>query len=188
MLTLLSASDGLGRVSPDALSQKIRQKSTKETQDLKEELARKEQIKEAAKKRKEKQEEAEAKKRVLAKIAEDRAERARKSAGGSSSQAVPAPSPVAAAVAAPAAAPAPKPAVEHNEANLRFRTATKGVLQKTFPATTTLAEVAAFLQDEHGVPVTTFSTTFPTKTFDASDMDQTLKEVGLVPNGVVIVK
>lgn len=127
----------------------------------------------------------EARKRVLAKIAEDKAERARKAAGGSASEAPAqaAPPPQASAAAAP-----PKPAVDHNEANLRFRTPTMGVLQQKFPAETTLGEVAQFLQANHGVVVNTFATTFPNRTFGASDMEMTLKEAGLVPNAVVIVK
>ncbi|KJZ68993.1 hypothetical protein HIM_11620 [Hirsutella minnesotensis 3608] len=68
--------------TPDLLrltpAQRIRQKATKETQDAKEELQRKEQIKEAARKRAEKMEDMEAKKRIKAKIEEDKAERRRK--------------------------------------------------------------------------------------------------------------
>lgn len=55
--------------------QEIRRKSTKETQDIKEDLKKKEQLKEAAAKRKEKQDEIEAKARIKAKIAADKEER-----------------------------------------------------------------------------------------------------------------
>ena len=58
--------------------QKIRQKATRETQDLKEEIARKEQIKEAARKRQEKLDDQEAKRRIKAKIEADKEERRRK--------------------------------------------------------------------------------------------------------------
>jgi len=59
-------------------NEKIRMKSTKETQDLKEELVRKEQIKQAAKKRQEQLEDLEAKKKIKAQIEADKAERKRK--------------------------------------------------------------------------------------------------------------
>jgi hypothetical protein len=55
--------------------QEIRRKSTKESQDAKEDLERKQQLKEAAKKKKEKQDEIDAKKRIKAKIEADKEER-----------------------------------------------------------------------------------------------------------------
>ena len=55
----------------DFYCQEIRRKSTKETQDAKEELERKQQMKEAAKKKKEKQDEIEAKKRIKARRSVD---------------------------------------------------------------------------------------------------------------------
>ncbi|KAM0261834.1 hypothetical protein ACHAQJ_002037 [Trichoderma viride] len=173
-------------------NEKIRQKNTKETQEAKEDLARKEQAKEALQKRKEKLEEAEAKKRIKAKIEEDRAERRRKAEeakaaregrapeAASSSSAVPA--------AAPAAAAAPRPKADHTEAKLKLQT-DSGIIMKTLAADTTLFELAQQLQGEIGKPVTTFTTTFPRKTFQGDlDMSKTLKEAGLVPSSVLIVK
>ncbi|KAH8893517.1 DNA-binding protein [Thozetella sp. PMI_491] len=166
-------------------NEKIRQKATKETQDMKEEIARKEQIKEAAKKRQEKLEDAEAKRRIKAKIEADKAERARKAEeakaareGRAAPQAAPAPA------AAPAA---PKPS-NHSEAKLRLQTAGGNII-KTFPAETTLFEVAQQLQAETGNAVTSFTMTFPRKTFEGDiDFSKTLKEAGLTPSAVLIVK
>ncbi|KAL7926042.1 ubiquitin-related domain-containing protein [Trichoderma austrokoningii] len=169
-------------------NEKIRQKSTKESQEAKEELARKEQIKEAMQKRKEKLEEAEAKKRIKAKIEEDRAERRRKAEEAKAAREGRAPEAASSAAAPAAAAAAPRPKAAHTEAKLKLQT-DSGNIMKTLPAETTLFELAQQIQSETGKPVTTFTTTFPRKTFQGDlDMSKTLKEAGLVPSSVVIVK
>ncbi|KAG8404832.1 hypothetical protein J3459_016644 [Metarhizium acridum] len=168
-------------------AQKIRQKSTKESQDLKEELARKEQIKEAARKRQEKQDDIEAKKRIKAKIEADKAERRRKAEEAKAAREGRAPE-AAASASAPAAAAPPKPKADHNTARLRLQTPS-GNLMKTLPAETTLFELAQMVQAETGLAVTSFSTTFPKQTFTGDlDMSKTLKEAGLVPSSVLIVQ
>jgi len=165
-------------------NEKIRQKSTKETQEAKEELQRKEQIKEAARKRQEKLEDLEAKKRVKARIEADRAERRRKAEEAKAAREGRAPE---AEAAAPAPA-APKPKSNHSEARLRLQT-DSGVITKTLPAETTLFELAQQLEAETGSPASSFSTTFPRKTFEGDlDMSKTLKEAGLTPSSVLIVK
>ncbi|KAK1700732.1 UBA/TS-N domain-containing protein [Colletotrichum godetiae] len=165
-------------------NEKIRMKATKETQEAKEELARKEQIKEAAKKRQEKQDDIEAKRRIKAKIEADKEERRRKAEEAKAAREGRAPEAPAAA-AAPAA---PKAVANHNEARLRLQTAGGNVV-KTLPAETTLFEVAQMLQSETGTAVTSFSTTFPRKTFEGHmDLSKTLKEAGLTPSAVLIVK
>jgi len=166
--------------------QKIRQKSTKETQDLKEELQRKEQIKEAAKKRQEKMEDLEAKRRIKAKIEADKAERKRKEEEAKAAREGRLVSTPAAPVTAPST---PKPAAAHTEARLRLQTPA-GTIQKTYPADMTLFELAQQLQTETGLAVVeSFTMNFPRKTFAAGvDYGQTLKEAGLVPSAVLIVK
>ncbi len=159
-------------------------KSTKETQDLKEELQRKEQIKEAAKKRTEKQEELEVRKRIRARIEADKENRRRKA---EEAKAVRERRTIAApAVAAPApASAAPKPSTSHNEARLRFQLPS-GNAQKTFEADATLFEVAQAIETEHGITVTKFEMTFPRKVFEGStDFSKTLREAGLVPSAVL---
>ncbi|KAM7185831.1 Ubiquitin-related domain containing protein [Rhypophila sp. PSN 637] len=166
-------------------NEQIRLKSTKESQDLKEELARKEQIKEAAKKRQEKADDLEAKRRIKAKIEADKAERKRKAEEAKAAKEGRMPAQPAPAVPTPTA---PKPAAAHTEARLRLQTAS-GNIMKTFPADTTLFEIAEQLKAETGTEVTSFTTTFPKKTFEQGiDFGKTVKEAGLVPSAVVIVK
>jgi hypothetical protein len=165
-------------------------KSTKESQDIKEELQRKEQIKEAARKRQEKLADLEAKKRIKAKIEADRAERKRKDEEAKALREGRAPT--AQAEPAPAAArptPAAASASGSNAAVARLRLQTKkGNLVKSFPSETTLFEVAQQIEEEVGAPVQKFSMTFPKKTFEAGiDFGQTLAEAGLAPSAVLIV-
>jgi UBX domain-containing protein 1/4 len=161
-------------------------KSTQEVQHLKEELAKKEQIKEAAAKRQEKIADIAAKKRIQEKIAADKEERRLKAerikAEREGRTVLPEP---AAAAAAPAAN---KLNAAHTEARLRLQTSS-GNLQKIFPAEMTLFEVAQALEAESGVPVQNFTLTYPKKVFEGSvDFGKTLKEAGLVPSAVLIVK
>lgn len=172
-------------------NEKIRMKSTKEVQDAKEELARKEQIKEAAKKRAEKAADIEAKKRIQAKIAADKEERrlkAERAKAEREGRAPPVDPSLAAAQAQQAAAPASR-VVSHNEARLRLNVPS-GPVVKTFPADTTLFEVAAALNEEaqDGFEVASFTQTFPKKSWMQEDFGMTLKEAGQVPSGNLIVK
>ncbi len=161
-------------------------KSTQEVQHIKEELAKKEQIKEAAAKRQEKINDAAAKRRIQEKIAADKEERrlkAEKIKAEREGRAPPAERTPAAA--APAVS---KPATTHMEARLRLQTA-GGNVQKIFPVETTLFEVAQSLEAENGGPVESFTMTYPKKVFQGSlDFAKTLKEAGLVPSAVLIVK
>lgn len=162
-------------------------KSTREIQDAKEELAKKEQIKEAAAKRKEKLDDIAAKKRIQEKIAADKEERrlkAEKAKAEREGRAPPADPTIAAAQAAPVAS---RPVANHTESRLRLQTA-QGNIQKTFPAGTTLFEVAEAVMAENGAPVSSFTQTFPKKTYTTEDFGMTLKEAGQVPSGVLIVK
>jgi len=166
-------------------------KSTKETQDLKEEVARQEQIKEAAKKRAEKAADIEARKRIKAKIEADKEERRRKAEEAKAAREGKAPPSVAAAGAqasTSAAAAVPKPTTSHNETRIRFQMAT-GTTQKSFGADTTLFEVAQALEAEHGITVNKFEMTFPRKVFEGSmDFSKTLREAGLIPSAVLRVQ
>ncbi|KAM0188751.1 hypothetical protein ACHAPA_009289 [Fusarium lateritium] len=171
-------------------NEQIRQKSTKESHEAKEELARKQQIKEAAQKRQEKLEDQEAKKRIKAKIEADKAERRRKAEEAKAAREGRAPQAEAATPAggAAAVAAASKPKSNHNEARLRLQT-DGGNITKTLPAETTLFELAQQVQSETGNAVSSFTMTFPRKTFEGDvDFSKTLKEAGLVPSSVLIVK
>ncbi|ROW03173.1 hypothetical protein VPNG_08155 [Cytospora leucostoma] len=170
-------------------NEKIKQKATRESQDAKEELQRKEQIKEAARKRQEKLDDLEAKRRIKAKIEADKEERRRKAENAKAAREGVAPPAAAAAAPSQPAAPAqPKSSASYTEARLRLQTP-GGVVQKNFPAETTLFEVAQALQAEQGSAVSSFTITFPRKIFESGvDFGQTLREIGLVPSGVLIVK
>lgn len=165
-------------------NEKIRMKSTREVQDAKEELAKKERIKEASAKRKEKLDDIAAKKRIQEKIAADKEERRIKAEKAKAEREGRAP-PVDPTVAA--APVAKKPAVNHTEARLRLQTA-GGNIQKTFGAETTLFEVAEAIHAENGTVVESFTQNFPKKTYTTEDFGMTLKEAGQVPSGVLIVK
>ncbi|THV44263.1 hypothetical protein BGAL_0686g00020 [Botrytis galanthina] len=167
-------------------NEQIRMKSTKEVSDAKEKLAKDQQIKEAQAKRAEKAADVQAKKRIQEKIAADKEERRLKAEAAKAlreGRAPPAPAP--APVAAPAASSgAPK---VHTESRLRLQTAT-GVMTKTYPVDTTLFEIAQQLEAELG-SVTSFTMTYPKKTFEGPvDFGKTLKEAGLIPSAVLIVK
>lgn len=59
---------------------------------------------------------------------------------------------------------------------------------KTFPVETTLFEVAAALNQEHGLNVQSFTQNFPRKVFNSEYFGETLKELGLVPSASLIVQ
>ncbi|WPH01113.1 Hypothetical protein R9X50_00394800 [Acrodontium crateriforme] len=169
-------------------NEEIRKKHTKENDDAKEELQRRQQIKEAEKKRQEKADDIAAKKRIKEKIEADKEARRRKAEEEKAMRANPAAYNPGASTA-PTAITTTKPVTaNHSEARLRLQT-TSGNIMKTFPADTTLFEVAQALQVETGgAQPTSFTMNFPKKTFDASDFGMTLREAGLVPSAALIVK
>jgi len=168
-------------------NEQIRLKNTKESQQAKEDLEKKERIKEAQAKKREKQMEIDARKRALEKIEADKAERRRKAELEKAARAGQAPpaavEPTHASTSGPTTS---KPASAYTETRLALQTPA-GRVTKTFPVETTLFEVAHALSDS--VPdVQTFTQTFPRKVFDSTDFGQTLKEAGLVPSAMLIVK
>lgn len=169
-------------------NEKIRMKSTKEVEDIKEDLEKKQRIKEAEAKRREKLNDIAAKKRIQEKIAADKEERRLKAEKAKAEREGRAPPPdpsLAAAAAAPVAQRAPATAA--TETRLRLQTP-GGNKMKTFSVDATLFEVAQQLESE-GTLVSSFTMTFPRKVFEgAVDFGKTLKEAGLVPSAVLIVK
>jgi DNA repair exonuclease SbcCD ATPase subunit len=167
-------------------NEQIRKKHTRENDDAKEELRRKEQIKEQKQKKQEKLDDAAAKKRIKDQIEADKRARKAKADEEKAMRANPdAYNPGAAAT--PAAAAAPKVTANHSEARLRLQTASGNVM-KTFPAETTLFEVAHALAEESGVQASSFTQNFPKKVWDQGDFGMTLKEAGLAPSAALIVK
>ena len=164
-------------------NEEIRRKSTKETQDIKEDLQKKEQIKDAEKKRKEKEDDIRAKEAIRRKIQEDKDSRkakaeAEKAAREGRIADVP--------TATPPTPAAPKPAAAYTETRLRLQTPL-GNIMKAFPVDTTLFEVAQYVVAEKGLQPTAFTQTFPKKVYDQVEFGATLKELGLVPSASLIV-
>ncbi|KAF2673435.1 hypothetical protein BT63DRAFT_421587 [Microthyrium microscopicum] len=166
-------------------NEQIRLKATKESQDIREKLQNDERIKEAAKKRQEKKADEAARKKILMQIEADKAERRAKAAKEKAAREGKVLEEKEEVKAAPVVSNKPKG--EYTEARLRLQT-TGGNVMKTFPAEATLFEVAYALKEESGVEVTSFSTTFPRKTFDNTDFGMTLKEAGFVPSAALVVK
>lgn len=164
-------------------------KSNKESQDMKEELEKKQRMKEAAKQKQEKQADIEAKRRVMAKIEADKearrlkAERERAERAGMAPPPQPAPAPMP-TTSGPVAS---KPASAYTETRLRFQTS-KGNIMKTLPVETTLFEVAAALNKDDGLEVQSFTQTFPRKVFDSEFFGESLKDLGLIPSASLIVQ
>jgi len=162
-------------------------KSTREVQDAKEELAKQEQIKAAAAKRSEKLADIAAKKRIQEKIAADKEARRLKAEALKAERegrAAPPPPPTEHPVA-----PTEKKVVAHTEARLQLRLESGPPLVKTFAQETTLFEVAEAVKAERGGEVSSFTMTFPRKVFEGSvDFGKTVKEAGLVPSAVLLVK
>lgn len=180
-----------GQAEEDKIAQRrneeIRKKHTRESDDVKEELRKAEQIKEAKAKRQEKLDDAAAKQRIKDKIAADKLARKQKADEEKAMRANPgAYNPGAPVAAAAAAAPA-KMSANHSEARLRLQTSSGNVM-KTFPAETTLFEVAHAIAEENGVQATSFTQNFPKKVWEGTDFGMTLKEAGLVPSAALIVK
>ena len=168
-------------------NEQIRMKATKESQDIKEDLQKKERLKEAMAKKREKQDEADARKRVLAKLEEDKAQRRRKAEAEKAARAGQAPPPPAEPSQPSTAGPTTsKPASAYAEARLALQTPT-GRATKTYPAETTLFEVAQALEQD-GVAVSNFTQNFPKKIFSQAEFSMTLREAGMVPSAALIVK
>lgn len=166
-------------------NEEIRKKHTKEQDDAKEQLQRKEQMKEAAAKKREKADDIEAKRRIKEKIEADKAERRRKAEQEKAMRANPEAFNPGAPAAPAAGGAAPK--ANHAEARLRLQTS-GGNVMKNFPAETTLFEVAEALKEGSGAEVQSFTLGFPKRTFEREDFGMTLKEAGLVPSAALIVK
>lgn len=183
-----------GQAEQDKLDRKanedIRRKATSESQDIKEELQRKEQIKEAAKKRAEKKADADARKAVLDKLEADKAERKRKAELERAQRAGQAPP--AEPVAASGPPQPPKSSASYTEARLRLQVEGSKPVMKTYPAGTTLFEVAHDVESEvlGGVEgaVNGFQINFPKKTFDKTDFGMTVKEAGWVPSAALVIR
>lgn len=168
----------------------INRKKTKESQEIKEDLQKKEQIKEAAAKRKEKQADIAAKAKIKAKIEADKETRRLKAAAEKAKRdGQPPPelsTPASTSNPAAVSGSGPSTASTKTDARLRLQTPT-GTIQKTIPADSLLGELASSLGQEIGKDVISFTSNYPRKTFSGADFGQTLRELGLVPSAALTV-
>jgi len=177
-------------VAENKRNNQIRRKLDKDVDDAKEQLRRREELKEVERRKQEKIDDAKARARVKAEIAATQQAR-REAAAKAKAEREGIAQPTSAAP--PPAAPipsAPKPAA-HTEARLSFRITGRPPITKTFPADTSLFEVATNLAEEIGTDISTFTTTFPPRKAynlqDALDSSKTLKEAGLTPSAALLV-
>jgi hypothetical protein len=181
----------------------IRRKKTQDSERMKEELRKKEQLREVDRRKREKIEDVHARERVKQQIKEQQearkiqAERDKAAREGKVFEEKPQPQKPA----------EPKVIASHSESRLQLRLpGGRPPLVKTFPAETTLFEVASAVETEKGkywtavlldtfradvVPgfsPASFTITFPRKVFQKGiDFGQTLKEAGMVPSCALLV-
>jgi len=169
-----------------AEKEKKRVKEGQGMSDIKTQMAEQEIRKMAELRRMEKQETKNAKARVLAQIEADKIARREKYNMGSSD---------ASPNEKPAAAPAPAPVVaapkkDYNDARLQIRQSNGQPLVHTFGAKEPLSAVRLYVQmnrSDGGVGEVKLMTNFPKKIFTEDDYDNTLENLGLTPNAVLIV-
>lgn len=125
----------------------IRRKKGQESEKIKEDLKKKEQLKEVEKRKREKQEELAAKERVRQQIKETQEARRRQAEKDKAAREGKMLEEPAAATLKPAA---PRVAAAHSETRLQLRLPTGQPLIKTFPVETTLFEVAQAVKEERG--------------------------------------
>ncbi|KAI5809698.1 ubiquitin-related domain-containing protein [Peziza echinospora] len=167
----------------------IRRKNDAESDRIKEDLRKREQLKEAEKRRQEKLDDAAAKEKIRAQIRADQENRlvkAQQEKAAREGRVVETSAPIE--PAGPAAVKAQsKPASEYTETRLQLRLPSGPPLVRAFPVETTLFEIAHVIATEKGFSPTTFAITFPRKIWDQSEFGLTLKEAKLVPSAALIV-
>lgn len=127
----------------------------------------------------EKQEEKKARQRVLDQIKQDKADRASRF-----SNSAPAPQPEVSS-----ASPPKPPRVPPNRARLQFKLPDGSTRTNDFESSATLIEVRNYVSEIMHMSVHNFtlSTTFPRREFTSADNLNTLIELELIPNAVILV-
>ncbi|KAF0522019.1 ubiquitin-related domain-containing protein [Gigaspora margarita] len=162
--------------------ERMRRQSGRELTEAKSKMEEKEMQKLLAAKKKEKEEEKIAKAKIKAQIEADKKERAAKrEAAKQATQAQKQEEAVAEAAAAAAAAKK-----EYTETRLQIRQPTGAPITQTFQSTDTL-QIVHDLVSQHVTGPFKLMTTFPRKVFGDSEMQQTLKDLNLVPSAVLVV-
>ncbi|KAF3938385.1 hypothetical protein ABW19_dt0210087 [Dactylella cylindrospora] len=167
----------------------IRRKRDQESEKMKEELRKKEQLRDIERRKQEKIEDARARARIKEEIAatqQARRDAAAKAKAQREGMLASEPS-----GSASTSSSAGKPPVSHAEARLRFQIPGRPPVTKVFPSDATLFEVASSLAQETGTAINSFTTTFPPrKTYQLTeplDSSKTLKEANLTPSASLLV-
>ncbi|KAK6518828.1 hypothetical protein TWF281_003520 [Arthrobotrys megalospora] len=166
----------------------IRRKKDQESEKIKEELRKKEQLRDIERRKQEKIDDAKAKAKVKAEIAATQQARREAAAKAKAERE----GTITADMTTPQATNTPSTSkAAHTEARLRFQISGRPPITKTFPAETSLFEVASSLAQEIGITISTFTTTFPPrKTYrleEPLDSSLTLKEANLTPSASLLV-
>ncbi|KAK6334226.1 hypothetical protein TWF730_003441 [Orbilia blumenaviensis] len=166
----------------------IRRKKDQDSEKIKEELRKKEQLRDIERRKQEKIDDAKAKAKIKAEIAATQQAR-REAAAKAKAEREGAIMPEASVTQSTSGSSTNKAA--HTEARLRFQVSGRPPITKTFPAETSLFEVASALAQETGIAISTFTTTFPPrKTYkleEPLDSGLTLKEANLTPSASLLV-
>ncbi|XP_065919775.1 UBX domain-containing protein 1-A-like [Dysidea avara] len=162
--------------------EKLRRKQGQELTQIKQDMAMREAKKLAEERKRERIEEKRARERVKEQIAKDKADReaALKKEKASTT------APTAAATQPATAQPTVKK--EYDTCRLQIRLFGGSAITHTFKATDTLVDVNRHIlmnRTDDGSPYSLVMN-FPKKIFQPSEMDKTLKELGLVPSAVLI--
>lgn len=146
-------------------------------------------IREAAQeRRRQKEEDKKAREKVLQQIAQDRRNREANNAAADSPSSQTPTAPDTTTTTTASTTPAP-PKVDYDTARIQVRLLDGSALVHTFQATEQLAAVRLFAQlnrKDGSEEAFQLSTTFPRRLFTDEDMERTLKDLGLVPNAVVV--
>lgn len=175
-------------------NEKIRMKSTRESQDLKEDLARKKALEEAAKKRKEQAEDRAYKKRLLQQIEADKQERKRRQEEEKARREGRLPDMAAASLATTSQSPAQAiTAARTNtgspgDVRLKLMIGGRPVMKRYGPETTLFEVVEDLKSDSIVESVSSFTFKLANKKFSDVDFGQTLSEAGLAPSAILNVE
>jgi thioredoxin len=131
--------------------------------------------------RKEKLEEKAAKERVKQMLLQDKMEREAKKRQQQMAQAAP--------QSQPQPQPQPQQQKTYTECQIQVRLTNGQVLRATFKPTDTIRTVQQYVQHNRtdGAGAFTLANTFPRKVYTGNDLDTTLADAGLVPNGTLLV-
>ncbi|GAA5978622.1 hypothetical protein JCM11641_002792 [Rhodosporidiobolus odoratus] len=175
-------------------NEEIRRKSGKDEAQRREELKVNEVKKEAERRKREKAEDVAAKAKIKAQIEEDKKARAAKSAREKALREGRNPDEDSNTSLSVPSATAPQPSSTtggekktYDSARLQIRLPSGPPLVHSLPAGSKVREIVEFVKEKTGLGEVKLTMSFPRKTFTEADLDQDLKQAGLVPSAALIV-